>query len=169
MCTTDGSSGLTGIEHVERFFADPSAHCVGYGARMTKSMAAPPAATSSPAAAATATKSDAPDNTKVDGDVIHPDTAGAAAVTAAALEFSPSKVAAGEGPAIIGEAERASTCPALLVRERERERVSWIVYIFSERDWEGENVFRRGGDEEQSKPSKCSHTLTGVFLDPHPR
>lgn len=31
VCTANGSLGLNALEHVKRFFADPSAHCVGYG------------------------------------------------------------------------------------------------------------------------------------------
>lgn len=40
VCTADGGSGLTRIDQVQRFFADPSAHCVGYDDRFSKNVAA---------------------------------------------------------------------------------------------------------------------------------
>ena len=39
ICTVDGSLGLSAGEHIERFYADPAAHCVGYGRMIRQSTA----------------------------------------------------------------------------------------------------------------------------------
>lgn len=126
VCTADGSSGLTGMEHIQHFFADPSTHCVGYGDRLTKNVTATATSASASAvaaalAAALAKNGDA-QHDNIDGiSVAHAGTAAAAAARVAALEVSQSKLAAGAEPALPGKTElSASACPALLVRERER-------------------------------------------------
>ena len=43
ICTADGSLGLSTGEHVQLFFADPAAYCVGYGRMLRQSSAIPPA------------------------------------------------------------------------------------------------------------------------------
>lgn len=158
VCTADGSSGLTGLERVRRFFADPSAHCVGYGDRLpNNATAATAAATTSAAGVATATERehDARDG-NADGIVArHPD------IALAAAEASRSKVAAGAEPPLSGKTELSPpTCPALLVSERETER-------------KGERRINilRGADERQNKKVVSTVRIIrgeGVDKETHP-
>lgn len=100
------------MEHVQRFFASPSAHCVGYGDRLTKTVNTTVAAATSAATVVTKKKGGARDG-HIDG--MAP-IAVAAKITE--LEVAPSKAAAGEGS---GKTELgAAACPSLLVRASER-------------------------------------------------
>lgn len=167
VCTADGSSELTGTEHVQRFFADPSAHCVGYGDRLTKKPIDTTAATTPAAAVATAMNRDPKDDNNIDRVVAHPDTVVGAAATAAALEPSQPEVVDGVEPPTSGETELGSSaCPALLVRNTHAR----IEKLHQNEGLGCKNgfYFRGDGCSDQVQAFQNSHSLTEISLNPHP-